>query len=64
MLSLLLFILYAMFCPSCGQGRKGQGRYSSPVEEVTPVAVFVVTGCIGTMLGGMFGGVLKNMQWQ
>jgi hypothetical protein len=58
MLALLSFILYIMFCPTCG--RKGK-RGGSGMEDVTPVAVFVVTGCIGTMLGGMFGGVLKNM---
>lgn len=59
MLTLLLFIMYVMFFPTCG--RKA-AKSSSPVEDITPVAVFVVTGCIGTMLGGMFGGVFANMK--
>ena len=32
------------------------GTFSSE-SSVTPLVVFLFTGCIGTMLGGMFGGV-------
>ena len=34
-----------------------------PEGNVTPFAVFLFTGCIGTMLGGMFGGVVSTVQW-
>ena len=32
-------------------------------SSFTPLIVFLFTGCIGTMLGGMFGGVLENIAW-
>ena len=38
------------------------GTFSSE-SSVTPLVVFLFTGCIGTMLGGMFGGVLENIAW-
>jgi hypothetical protein len=62
MATLLLFIVWVNFCPSCTR-KSGSGVSPSPMESVTPTAVFLVTGCIGAMLGGMFGGVLKNVQW-
>jgi len=59
MLTLLAFIVYAMLCPTCG--RKARAS-SSPVDDITPVAVFIVTGCIGVMLGGMIGGALVHVK--
>lgn len=65
MLTLLTGILYAVFVPSCGARRGKDGRATPGAEDVvTPVAVFLVTGCIGTMLGGMFGSTLKYMRWE
>jgi hypothetical protein len=33
-------------------------------SSATPLVVFLFTGCIGTMLGGMFGGVMENVDWR
>jgi len=31
--------------------------------STTPQAVFLVTACMGTMVGALVGGALKNVQW-
>lgn len=58
MLGLLLFLVYLMMCPTCGRKRTGP---MNMVEGVTPTAVFIIAGCIGIMLGAMFGGVYRNI---
>lgn len=60
MLTLMLYIVYLNFCPTC----RKSGPASAPMDSITPFVVFVFTGCIGTMIGGMFGGVLANIQWE
>ena len=59
MLGLLLYLVYLMMCPSCGRKRTGPANM---VEGVTPATVFIIAGCIGIMLGAMFGGVYRNIQ--
>jgi hypothetical protein len=62
MLTMLLLVIYNMLCPNCG-GRKSS-TYNDPDSQISPFMVFLFCGCIGAMLGGMFGGVFVNLDFK
>jgi hypothetical protein len=55
MVTLVLFVIYLNFCPSCTPKKAGL----SPIESITPQIVFIGAGCMGVMIGGLLGGALK-----
>jgi hypothetical protein len=59
MVTLIAFIIYLNFCPRMGMRKLPPG--TPPPETVTPQVVFFAAGCVGVMLGGMFGGVIKHI---
>ena len=62
MLTMLGLVVYNMLCPNCG-GRKSPS-YNDPDSQISPFMVFLFCGCIGAMLGGMFGGVFVNLDFK
>jgi len=62
MLTMLGLVVYNMLCPNCG-GRKSPS-YNDPDSQISPFMVFLFCGCIGAMLGGMFGGVFANLDFK
>jgi hypothetical protein len=62
MLTMLGLVVYNMLCPNCG-GRKSPS-YNDPDSQISPFLVFLFCGCIGAMLGGMFGGVFANLDFK
>ena len=63
MFSLLGYVtlLNLCTCSWCGSSSSQRGVKLSPIERVTPQMVFVTAACIGSMLGGMIGGALKDI---
>ena len=58
MMTLLGIVSMALFCQCL------MPRFVIAADgSVSPFAIFLFAGCIGTMLGGMFGGTLENIQW-
>jgi hypothetical protein len=59
---LMLFIVYVNFCPRRWCNRPDTSHLS-PIETVTPRAVFLVAGCFGCLLGGVVGGAAQYAAW-
>jgi hypothetical protein len=64
MLSLLFFVMWLSFCPSLRTQKQSLTEVPagqlSPIEQISPGPVFIVTACIGTMIGGLIGGGVQH----
>lgn len=61
MVGMLFYIVVLNFCTCCRCGKRKGSEALSPVEQITPQMVFIFSGCLGTMIGGVLGNAVKFM---